>query len=313
MQEYAFRHRHLLGIEGMTPEDINNVLDLADGYVELNRQAEKKNARLRGRTWINCFFENSTRTRTSFEVAGKRLGADVIKIEPKAGDDMRHSQLSKEWAEKGLGPSFLGINANKRSLTLDLQQPQGVAIVKRLAERADIVWENFRPGVMERFGLGYEMLRAINPRLIYCAVSGFGQNGPERNTAAFDGKLQAMSGIMSITGHEDNGPTRAGFALCDTIGAMTAAFAVSSALFQRSQTGAGPASVWLDVAREYTERWVHQQHIRDAAGVPGQVEAHYVGPVIATFMHALPAALAEARRPAGTAVSPTSAARSCAR
>ncbi|HEX3536202.1 MAG TPA: CoA transferase, partial [Stellaceae bacterium] len=78
------------------------------------------------------------------------LGADVIKIEPKAGDDMRHSQLSKEWAEKGLGPSFLGINANKRSLTLDLQKPQAVAIVKRLAERADIVWENFRPGVMER-------------------------------------------------------------------------------------------------------------------------------------------------------------------
>ena len=167
------------------------------------------------------------------------LGADVIKIEPKAGDDMRHSQLSKEWAEKGLGPSFLGINANKRSLTLDLQQPQGVAIVKRLAERADIVWENFRPGVMERFGLGYEMLRAINPRLIYCAVSGFGQNGPERNTAAFDGKLQAMSGIMSITGHADKGPTRAGFALCDTIGGMTAAFAVASALYQRSHTGTG--------------------------------------------------------------------------
>jgi crotonobetainyl-CoA:carnitine CoA-transferase CaiB-like acyl-CoA transferase len=88
-------------------------------------------------------------------------------------------------------------------------------------------------------------LRAINPRLIYCAVSGFGQNGPERTTAAFDGKLQAMSGIMSITGHEDKGPTRAGFALCDTIGAMTAAFAVSSALFQRTHTGIGQ---FVDVA-----------------------------------------------------------------
>ena len=105
------------------------------------------------------------------------LGADVIKIEPKAGDDMRHSQLSKEWAAKGLGPSFLGINSNKRSLTLDLQKPQAVEIVKRLAEDADIVWENFRPGVMDRFGLGYEALKAINPRLIYCAVSGF---RPER-------------------------------------------------------------------------------------------------------------------------------------
>ena len=173
------------------------------------------------------------------------LGADVIKIEPKAGDDMRHSQLSPEWAEKGLGPSFLGINANKRSIALDLTKPKAVAIVKQLAERSDVVWENFRPGVMERLGLGYEALRALNPRLIYCAVSGFGQNGPERGTAAFDGKLQAMSGIMSITGHEDKGPTRAGFALCDTIGGMTAAFAVASALFQRSHTGQGQ---FVDVA-----------------------------------------------------------------
>jgi crotonobetainyl-CoA:carnitine CoA-transferase CaiB-like acyl-CoA transferase len=167
------------------------------------------------------------------------LGADVVKIEPKSGDDMRHSQLSKEWAAKGLGPSFMGINANKRSLTLDLQTPQAVEIVKRLVKDADVVWENFRPGIMARFGLGYEALKQINPRLIYCAVSGFGQNGPERGTAAFDGKLQAMSGIMSITGHEDKGPTRAGFALCDTIGAMTAAFAVASALYQRTVTGEG--------------------------------------------------------------------------
>jgi crotonobetainyl-CoA:carnitine CoA-transferase CaiB-like acyl-CoA transferase len=167
------------------------------------------------------------------------LGADVIKIEPKAGDDMRHSQLSKEWAAKGMGPSFMGINSNKRSLTLDLQKPKAVEIVKRLAKDADVVWENFRPGIMERFGLGYEVLKELNPRLIYCAVSGFGQNGPERGTAAFDGKLQAMSGVMSITGHEDKGPTRAGFALCDTIGAMTAAFAVASALYQRKETGIG--------------------------------------------------------------------------
>ena len=173
------------------------------------------------------------------------LGADVIKIEPKSGDDMRHSQLSPEWAAKGLGPSYLGINANKRSLTLNLAKPQAVAIVKKLSERADVVWENFRPGVMDRFGVGYEALKGINPRLIYCAVSGFGQNGPERGTAAFDGKLQAMSGIMSITGHEDKGPTRAGFALCDTIGGMTAAFAVASALFQRSHTGEGQ---FVDVA-----------------------------------------------------------------
>ena len=177
------------------------------------------------------------------------LGADVIKIEPKAGDDMRHSQLSREWAAKGLGPSFLGINSNKRSLTLDLTKPQAVEIVKRLAEGADVVWENFRPGVMDRFGIGYEALRGLNPKLIYCAVSGFGQNGPERGTAAFDGKLQAMSGIMSITGHEDKGPTRAGFALCDTIGGMTAAFAVASALFQRTPYRRGAVRRCRDARR----------------------------------------------------------------
>src|SRR5919204_13574 len=108
----------------------------------------------------------------------------------------------------------------------DLRRPEAVEVVKRLVPKADVVWENFRPGVMDRLGLGYQALSAINPRLIYCGVSGFGQNGPERTTAAFDGKLQAMSGIMSITGNPADGPTRAGFAICDTIGGMTAALAV---------------------------------------------------------------------------------------
>src|SRR5438067_7576087 len=168
------------------------------------------------------------------------LGAEVIKVEPKAGDDMRRSSPVRwEGSAQGLGPSFLGINGNKRSITLDLAKPAAVEIAKRLAAESDIVWENFRPGIMERFGLGYEALRALNPRLIYCAVSGFGQNGPERSTAAFDGKLQAMSGIMSITGDPASGPTRAGFALCDTIGGVTAALAVASALYQRTHTGRG--------------------------------------------------------------------------
>ena len=119
------------------------------------------------------------------------------------------------------------------------------ASAEEMAKQADVFIENMAPGTIEKLGLGWEALHALNPRLIYCAVSGFGQNGPERGTAAFDGKLQAMSGIMSITGHEDKGPTRAGFALCDTIGAMTAAFAVSSALYQRMQTGTGQ---FVDVA-----------------------------------------------------------------
>jgi crotonobetainyl-CoA:carnitine CoA-transferase CaiB-like acyl-CoA transferase len=167
------------------------------------------------------------------------LGADVIKIESHEGDETRGQLADKTWAERKMAPSFLSVNGNKRSLTLDLRKPAAVAIVKRLVVDADVVWENFRGGVMDRLGLGYDVLSAINPRLIYCGVSGFGMNGPERTTAAFDGKLQAMSGIMSITGEAERGPTRAGFAICDTIGGMTAAQAVASALFQRTHTGRG--------------------------------------------------------------------------
>ena len=173
------------------------------------------------------------------------LGADVVKIESHEGDESRHLLVSKEWADRKMASSFLAVNANKRSITLDLRKPEAVEVVKRLVPGADVVWENFRPGVMERLGLGYETLVALNPRLIYCAVSGFGHTGPERTTAAFDGKLQAMSGIMSITGDPAGGPMRAGFAICDTIGGMTAALAVSSALFQRTHTGRGQ---FVDVA-----------------------------------------------------------------
>jgi crotonobetainyl-CoA:carnitine CoA-transferase CaiB-like acyl-CoA transferase len=142
-------------------------------------------------------------------------------------------------------PGFLAVNGNKRSITLDLRRPEAVEVVKRLVARADVVWENFRPGVMDRLGVGYDVLSALNPRLIYCAVSGFGHTGPERTTAAFDGKLQAMSGIMSITGEPAGGPMRAGFAICDTIGGITAALAVSSALYQRTHTNRGQ---FVDVA-----------------------------------------------------------------
>jgi crotonobetainyl-CoA:carnitine CoA-transferase CaiB-like acyl-CoA transferase len=167
------------------------------------------------------------------------LGADVVKIESREGDETRAQPADRAWAARKMAPSFLAVNGNKRSLTLDLRRPEAVEVVKRLAARADVVWENFRPGVMDRLGLGYETLSALNPRLIYCGVSGFGRTGPERTTAAFDGKLQAMSGIMSITGDPAGGPMRAGFAICDTIGGMTAALAVSSALYQRAQTGRG--------------------------------------------------------------------------
>jgi crotonobetainyl-CoA:carnitine CoA-transferase CaiB-like acyl-CoA transferase len=173
------------------------------------------------------------------------LGADVVKIEAREGDEMRGQPVAKAWADRQMPPGFLAVNGNKRSITLDLRRPEAVLVVKRLVSTADVVWENFRPGVMDRLGLGYDALAALNPRLVYCAVSGFGQTGPERTTAAFDGKLQAMSGIMSITGEPAGGPMRAGFAICDTIGGLTAALAVSSALYQRMHTGRGQ---FVDVA-----------------------------------------------------------------
>ena len=191
------------------------------------------------------------------------LGADVVKIESRDGDETRSLPVDPVWAERKMAPSFLAVNGNKRSVTLDLRRPAAAAVVKRLTAGADVVWENFRPGVMERLGLGYETLSTLNPRLIYCALSGFGQTGPERGTAAFDGKLQAMSGIMSITGEPATGPMRAGFALCDTIAGLTAALAVASALYQRVHTGRGQL---VDVA------------MLDAAlgFIPGPVTEHTV-------------------------------------
>jgi crotonobetainyl-CoA:carnitine CoA-transferase CaiB-like acyl-CoA transferase len=173
----------------------------------------------------------------SFQLA--LLGAEIIKVERREGEDMRRTPLSREWADRGMAPAWLAINGNKRSLTLDLQKPAAVEIVKRLVANADVVMENFRAGVMDRLGIGYAALSEINPRLIYCAVSGFGQTGPYSNEAGYDGKIQALSGIMSLTGHAEMGPTRAGFAVCDVLSGMTAAFAVSSALFQRTHTGKG--------------------------------------------------------------------------
>jgi crotonobetainyl-CoA:carnitine CoA-transferase CaiB-like acyl-CoA transferase len=173
------------------------------------------------------------------------LGADVIKIERREGEDARRTPLSKEWAGRGLAPSWLAINGNKRSLTLDLQKPEAVEIVRKLARNADVVMENFRPGVMERLGIGFEALKALNPTVIYCAISGFGQTGPYRGEAGYDGKIQAMSGIMGLTGDPEAGPMRAGFAVADVTAGMTAAFAVSSALYQRTHT---PQAQFIDVS-----------------------------------------------------------------
>jgi crotonobetainyl-CoA:carnitine CoA-transferase CaiB-like acyl-CoA transferase len=174
---------------------------------------------------------------SSFQLA--LLGADVIKVERLGGEDSRFTPLSKEWADRGFAPSWMAVNANKRILGLDLKKPESVEIVKRLVQDADVVMENFRPGVMDRLGIGYDELSKINPRLIYCGVSGFGREGPAANTPSYDGKIQALTGIMSVTGHPGGDPLRAGFAVCDALTGMTSAFAISSALFQRTHTGKG--------------------------------------------------------------------------
>jgi crotonobetainyl-CoA:carnitine CoA-transferase CaiB-like acyl-CoA transferase len=172
-------------------------------------------------------------------------GADVIKIEPRTGDGMRLTPVSREWSERGLGPAWMAVNANKRSLTLDLAKAEAKRIVHRLAEGADVVVSNFRPGVMDKLGIGWEALSAINPKLIYVEMSGFGSTGPERRTASFDGKIQAMSGLMTLTGETVNGPMRAGFAAADVATGITGAFAIATALFQRTHTGRGQ---FVDVA-----------------------------------------------------------------
>ena len=166
-------------------------------------------------------------------------GADVIKIEPREGELNRASQVSREWSERGIGPLWAAVNVNKRSITLDLRKPEAIQIVNEMVSRADVVCENFRPGVMDKIGIGWRQLSALNDRLIYCSVSGFGTSGPEARTAAFDGKIQAMSGVMTLTGDPSGGPMRAGSPVADMVTGMTAAFAVSAALFQRQHTGKG--------------------------------------------------------------------------
>ncbi len=167
------------------------------------------------------------------------LGADVIKVERPGGEDMRGTPRGKDEPPRSANPGWIAINANKRNIALDLKHPRSADVIKRVVRDVDVVMENFRPGVMDRLGIGYDALSAENPQLIYCCVSGFGREGPLRGEPSYDGKIQALSGIMSVTGHADAGPLRAGFAVCDATAGMTAAFGVASALFQRTHTGKG--------------------------------------------------------------------------
>lgn len=190
------------------------------------------------------------------------MGADVIKVESRQGGDLaRQLGADAELNRRHMGVSFLAQNAGKRSITVDLKKPAGKEVLRRLVRTADVLVENFRPGVMQRLGLGYDELLAENPRLVYCAISGFGQDGPLRDLPAYDQIIQGMSGTMSITGAPDNAPYRVGYPMADTIGGMTAAFAIAAALADRQRTGGTFIDVSMLEAVMATMGWVVSNHL----------------------------------------------------
>ncbi|MCZ6642163.1 MAG: CaiB/BaiF CoA-transferase family protein [Gammaproteobacteria bacterium] len=174
------------------------------------------------------------------------LGADVIKIElPGVGDQTRALTLGEDPDSKPPRGAFMSCNLGKRSITLDLKTEEAKSIVHALVATADVVVENFRPGVMASLGFDYETLAAIQQGLIYCSVSGYGQTGPKSGYPAYDGAIQADSGMMSLNGHTETGPTRTGYMPVDMATALNAAFAIAAALYRKKVTGEGQ---YLDVA-----------------------------------------------------------------
>jgi len=164
------------------------------------------------------------------------MGAEVIKIEePGKGDDTR------SWPPflGGEATYFLAVNRNKQSLTLNLKAPEGRELLKRLVKKSDVVLENFRTGTMERLGLGYATLKKLNPKLVYCAISGFGESGPEAARAGYDLIVQAESGLMDITGFEDGPPVKVGTSIADLVAGMSAAHGITLALLARTRTKKG--------------------------------------------------------------------------
>ncbi len=168
------------------------------------------------------------------------FGAEVVKVEVTgSGDLARHLGPDPELNRAGLGASFLAQNAGKKSVELDLKDAAQRAVFEDLVRGADVLLENFRAGVLDRLGFGWERLRELNPRLVYCAISGFGQTGPMSQAPAYDQIIQGLSGMMSITGTEHTAPLRVGFPVCDTVGGLMAALSISAALVGRERTGEG--------------------------------------------------------------------------
>lgn len=172
-------------------------------------------------------------------------GADVVKIElPGTGDDTRR------WGPPFIGEEsayFLTINRNKRSMTLNLKNPEGQRIFMEMASGADVVVENFTPGVVDRLGIGYESVKTVNPRIVYCSISGFGQTGPYRSKSSYDQVMQGLGGIMSVTGEPDGPPVKAGIAVTDIGAGMLAAYAITTALFHRG-TQQAQEGQYIDIA-----------------------------------------------------------------
>lgn len=173
------------------------------------------------------------------------LGADVIKVEPPGGDQMRDRMLPSRFSGIGMAPGFLAMNIGKRSLCLDMKHPEGKALVHRLIEGADVLIHNYRSGVVERLGLDYDSVRKINPGIVWCTITGYGNTGARRTEAAYDGAIQAASGMMDNNGHPETGPTRTGYFPVDAMSGVSAAFGIASALVRRERTGEGKA---VDVA-----------------------------------------------------------------
>ena len=174
------------------------------------------------------------------------LGADVIKVEaPPGGDLARQLGASPDLNSAGMGASFLAQNAGKRSVVLDLKKEADRDRFLDLVATSDALVENFRPGVMDRLGLGHERLKEVRPSLVYCAISGFGQTGPMRGNPAYDQIIQGLSGIMSITGTPETAPLRVGYPVADTLGGLVGAFAIAAALVRQKTSGEG---AFLDVS-----------------------------------------------------------------
>ncbi|GAA0843202.1 CaiB/BaiF CoA transferase family protein [Cupriavidus pauculus] len=190
------------------------------------------------------------------------MGAEVIKVEtPGTGDLARQLGADAELNRKLMGVSFLAQNPGKRSITINLKHARGKEVFRKLVASADVVVENFRPGVMTRLGLGFDTLKTVNPRLIYCAISGFGQDGPLSDLPAYDQIIQGMSGVMSITGDAQNAPLRVGYPVSDTIGGMTAAFAIAASLADTQRTEGYFLDVSMLEATMATMGWVVSNYL----------------------------------------------------